>query len=145
MPYQVKKADVWAVDIPNRPGTLARVLEPLAQAGAQLEFLIARKVDDNTSRVFLAPIKGAKQKQAAQSVGVAPTRSLFSIRVEGPDRPGLGADLTRAIADAGVNLRGVSAAAIGKKTLTYVAVESEQAVKDAVSAARKALAKKSGR
>lgn len=142
MAYQIKKADVWAVDIPNRPGTLAGMLEPLVKAGMQIEFLIARKVDENTSRVFLSPIKGARQKQAAQSVGVAPARSMYSIRIEGPDRPGLGADLTRAIAGAGVNLRGTSAAAIGKRSLAYFALESEQAQKDALVAVRKALSAK---
>lgn len=142
MAYQIKKADVWAVDIPNRPGTLANILKPLAEAGAQIEFLIARKADQNTSRVFLSPIKGQKQKQAAQSVGIAPARTMQCLRIDGPDRKGFGADLTRAIADAGVNLRGVSAAVIGKKLVTYVAVESDQALKDAQSAVRKALSGK---
>ena len=142
MAYQIKKADVWAIDIPNRAGTLARVLDPLAKAGAQLEFLVARKVDESTSRVFLAPIKSPRQKKVAQSIGVAPTRSMHCLRIEGPDRKGLGADLTRAVADAGVNLRGISAAAVGKKTVTYLAVESEQALKEAQRAAKKALSAK---
>jgi len=142
MPYTISKAEVWVADIPNQPGTLAGVLEPLAKAGAQLEFLIARKVDDNTSRVFLAPIKGAKQKQAAKSIGLNPASNMFPLRIEGPDRPGLGAEITRGIANEGINLRGVSAAGIGRKAVFYVALETEPAMKDATRTIRKLLARK---
>ncbi len=56
MPYTVKKVDIWAGDILNRPGMLARVLESLTQAGAQLDFMIARRVNEQTSRLFVAPV-----------------------------------------------------------------------------------------
>ena len=62
MSYKLSKADVWAVDVMNRPGMLARVLESLRNAGGELEFMIARKAADTTSRVFLSPVKGKKQK-----------------------------------------------------------------------------------
>ena len=53
-----------------------------------------------------------------------------------------GAEITRGIANGGINLRGVSAAAIGRKVVFYVAVESEQARKDAMRITRKLLAGK---
>ncbi len=139
MAYKVSKAEVWATDIPNRPGTLSGLLEPLSDAGAQLEFMIARKADGNTSRVFVSPIKGSKQKKAAQSVGLTPAAGLHGLRVEGPDKPGLGSKLTRAIADEGVNLRGASAAAVGRNAIFYLAVESEQDLKKAMRAAKSAV------
>jgi len=105
MSYTINKVDVWATDIPNRAGTLSSVLEGVSNAGAQLEFLIARKVDDSTSRVFAAPIKGPKQQRAAASVGLARAAGMHSLRIEGPDRAGLGAKITNAVAEKGINLR----------------------------------------
>ena len=139
MPYTISKVDVWAGDIPNRPGTLAGVLEGLADAGAQLEFMIARRVNDNTSRVFVAPVKGVKQQRAASSVGLTRAKGMHSLRIEGPDRAGLGAEIARAVADKGINLRGASAASIGRKAVFYLAVEAEPARKDAIRSVRKLL------
>jgi len=141
MPYTINKVDVWAADIPNQAGTLARVLEGLSSAGAQLEFMIARKVSDSTSRVFVAPIKGVKQQKAAAAAGLARAMGMQSLRIEGPDRAGLGAKITSAVAEKGINLRGASAAAIGKKAIFYLAVEGEQHLKDATKTVRKLLGK----
>jgi len=139
MAYTVKKVEVWAGDILNRPGTLARVLESLSNAGAQLEFMIARRVNPDTSRVFLAPLKGTKQQRAAADVGVVRAAGLHALRIDGPDRPGLGAHITRALADKGINIRGASAASLGKKLVVYLAFETPEAVTQAASVLRKAL------
>ncbi len=141
MSYSINKVEVWAADIPNRAGTLSRVLDGVSSAGAQLEFMIARKMNDATSRVFVAPIKGAKRVKAASGVGLKRAAGLLSLRIEGPDRPGLGSKITNAVAQQGVNLRGASAAAVGKKAVFYLAVESEQDLKEATRAVRKVLGK----
>ena len=137
--YTVKAMEVWAGDIMNRPGMLARVIEAMTTAGADMEFMIARRVSENTSRVFLSPIRGKKVKQAAQDVGLMPASGLQTIRVEGPDRPGLGAALTRAIASAGVNLRGASAAVIGKRAVFNFGVSTAEDAKAAIKAVKPAL------
>lgn len=141
MPYTIKKVEVWAGDILNRPGTLARVLEALTNAGAQLEFMIARRLNEKTSRVFLAPIKGVKQQRAASDVGLVRASGMHSLRIEGPDRAGLGARITRAVADGGINLRGASAASVGRKAVFYLAVDSEPNLKEAMRVVRKILGK----
>jgi len=139
MAYTVKKVEVWAGDVANRPGTLARVLEALAQAGAVLEFLVARRVTENTTRVFVAPLKGKKQKQMAGDVGLVPAPGMHTIRIEGPDRAGLGAQVARAVAADGINVRGASAAGLGRKSVFYLAFKTENDAKAAASAVRKAL------
>lgn len=141
MAYDIKKVDVWAADIPNRAGTLARMIGELSAAGAQLEFMIARKVDEGTSRVFIAPIKGTKVQKAAVAAGLTKAAGLHSLRIEGPNKAGLGAKLTAAIAEKGVNLRGASAAGLGKTAVFYLALNSEQDLKAALATVRKALAK----
>jgi predicted amino acid-binding ACT domain protein len=84
-------------------------------------------------------VKGTKQKNAAQSAGLSTTDSLHSVRVEGPDKPGLGTKLTRALSDAGINLRGVSAAALGRRMVTYLAFDNASDAANAMRALKKAL------
>lgn len=139
MAYQVKQIEVWAGDIQNRAGMLARVLEALANEGAQLEFMVARKVTDRTSRVFVAPLRGKKQQKAASDVGLVKAAGMHAICIEGPDRSGLGANVTRAVAAKGLNLRGASAASIGKKARIYLAFSSNDDAKEAIATVRKSL------
>lgn len=133
MSYTVKRTTVWAGDIMNRPGMLARVLEALSTSGANLEFLIARRVSDNTSRVFVSPIRGKRQEAAARDVGLMPAEKLHTIRIEGPNRPGLASEVTRGVAGKGVNLRGASAAAINGRAVIYLGLSTEA---DAATALR---------
>jgi len=77
-------------------------------------------------------LKGAKQIKAAEAAGFQKTESLHSLRVEGSDKAGMGAKLTRALAEAGINLRGLSAAALGKRYVTHLALDTAQ---DAAKAA----------
>jgi len=139
MAYKISKVDVWAADIVNKPGMLARVLEAVSNAGAKLEFMIARKASDTTSRVFISPIKGKKVKQAAQDVGLVPAQGMHTLCVEAPDRPGLGAEITRAVAAQGINLRGASAAAAGKKAMIYLAFDNAEDSEKAVKVVKKAM------
>jgi predicted amino acid-binding ACT domain protein len=113
----------------------------MSNAGANFEFLVSRRASDKpgTGVIFLTPIKGAKQKGAAQTAGLKTTDSLRSVRVEGPDRSGLGTKMSRALADAGINLRGISAAALGRRTVTYFAFDSAADADTAIRVLKKAL------
>jgi len=141
MAYSVKKVEVWAGEIADRPGGLAGTVQALSGAGANLEFIIARRSPDKpgTGVVFLTPIKGAKQKGAAQGAGLATTDSLHSVRVEGPDKAGLGAKMAGALAEAGINLRGLSAAALGRRGVSYFAFDSAADADAAIRVLKKAL------
>ncbi len=126
MKLSVSRTDVWAATIDDRPGGLAEKLDALASAGANLEFIIARRMPDQpgTGVVFVTPIKGTKQVKAAQEAGFQKSDSLHSVRAEGADKPATGAKMTRAMADATLNLRGLSAAAIGSKFVTHLAFDT---------------------
>ena len=141
MPYGIKKVDVWSGEVADRPGGLVEKLTALSGAGASLEFLIARRAPDKpgTGVVFVTPLKGAKQKNAAQQAGLSTTESLHSVRVEGADRPGLGTKMTQALADASINLRGISAAALGRRAVTYLAFDSGADADTAIAVLKKAL------
>ncbi len=141
MAYTVKKIDVWAGEIADRPGGLASTLATMNKAGANIEFVVARRAPDKpgTGVVFLAPIKGAKQKTAAQQAGLVTSEGLHSVRVEGPDRAGLGAKMTDALAGAGINVRGISAAALGRRAVSYLAFDNAADSDAAVKILKKAL------
>jgi hypothetical protein len=47
--------------------------------------------------------------------------------------------MTRAIADAGINLRGLSAAALGRRSISYLAFDNDADADNAVRVLRKAL------
>ena len=107
---------------------MADKLAALAAAGANLGFIIARRMPEHRGSgvVFVTPLKGAKQIKAAERAGFQNTERLHSVCVEAGDQPGMGAKLTRAIAEAGINLRGLSAAAIGKRSVSYLAVDTTE-------------------
>jgi len=132
---KVTRVDTWAASIKDKPGGLEVKLEALAAAGANLEFVIARRAPEKkgTGVVFVTPIKGAKQCAAARKAGFSKTRSLHTVRVEGSDKAGQGSKITQALAEKKLNLRGLSAAAIGRKFVAHIALDSAS---DANKAAR---------
>lgn len=128
MKLEVTTVDVWAASIEDRPGGLAEKLAALTAAGSNLEVVIARRAPEQSGKgvVFVTPLKGSKQIQAATAAGFLQSGSLHSVRIEGPDKPGLGAKMATALAEAGINLRGLSAAAIGAKFVCYLALDSAE-------------------
>ncbi len=126
MKLNVSRTDTWAATIEDRVGGLADKLAALAAAGVNLEFIIARRAPEQRGSgvVFITPVKGAKQVKAAEAAGFQKTESLHSVRVQGPDKPGLGAKLTKVLAEAGINLRGLSEAALGKQFVLHLALDS---------------------
>lgn len=143
MAYQIRKVDVWVAEIEDRPGGLGEKLEALSKAGANLEFGISRRAPDKpgTGVVFAAPLRGVSQTRAAQEAGFVKASNMHSLRLEGPDKPGLGAKITNAVAQAGVNMRGWSAAALGRKCVVYFAFDNSDDAAKAGKAIRRALTK----
>jgi predicted amino acid-binding ACT domain protein len=139
MALEADRVDIWAGGIEDRPGGLAEKLAPLAEAGAELEYVMARRAPDKpgTGVVFLTPIKGARQISAARKAGFHKTKSLFAVRVVGRDKPGLGAEITAALAEKGVNLRGLSASVIGRRFVLWLALDSSADATQAVRILRK--------
>src|SRR5664279_3575779 len=135
----VSRTDTWATVIDDRPGGLADKLAALAAAGANLELIIARRAPEQRGSgvIFVTPLKGAKQTKAADAAGFQKTESLHTVRIQGLDKPGAGAKLTRALAEAGINLRGFSAAALGKQYVTHLALDTAQDAAKALAILKK--------
>ena len=131
----VERVDVWAATIEDKPGGLAKILTGLKDAGADLDFVIARRAPEKpgTGVVFVTPLRGDREVAAASTLGFNVTSSLKSLRIEGQNKPGVASALTNRLADAGINLHGLSAAVIGTKFIIYISLDNAE---DAVKAAK---------
>jgi hypothetical protein len=128
MAVDVGRIDVWCGEIEDRSGGLAEKIEAVAAAGANLEFVIARRAPDRPGMgiVFMAPFRGAAQTRAARQAGLDKAPNVYAVRLEGPNQPGFGAAITRSVADAGINLRGLSGTALGRRCAIYLAFDSSE-------------------
>ena len=135
MSLTVERVDVWAATIEDEPGGLAKKLAPLSEAGADLAFAIARRAPEEpgTGVVFVTPLVGDAQTGAAENAGFSVADSLHSLRIEGDNKPGIGTQLTGRLADAGINLRGLSAAVIAGRFIMYLALDTAKDADDAIS------------
>lgn len=139
MKITASRAVVWAASIEDRPAGLAEKLEPLSEAGANLEYVLARRAPEHPGKgvVFVCPLAGVRQCRTAVNHGFFRSNGLHSVRVEGTDAPGLATHLTRALAKAGLNLRGFSATAIGRKFVAYLVLDDEEDVTQALRALKR--------
>jgi hypothetical protein len=115
-----------------------KVLAPLADTGANLECVIARREHGapGTGVCFISPVRGRKVEDAAVAAGFSPANDVPTLRVEGPDQAGLGHRITRAVADAGVNMRGLSAMTLNGKFVAYLGFDDPEAADRAAQAIR---------
>ena len=134
MDLTVERVEVWVTTIDDQPGRLANTLSALREAGADLNFIIARRAPEEPGKavVFVTPLQGDAELEAAATLGFSPTTRVQAVRVEGKNRPGIAAELTSLLAAAGLNLRGFSAAVLGTLFVLYLGLDSAE---DATKAA----------
>jgi hypothetical protein len=135
MALKVARVETWAAPLEDKPGGLAEKLSALADAGVNLEFVIARRASDKpgTGVVFVTPIKGAAAGRKAEQAGFDKTERIHTLRIEGADKKGEVARIARTLAEQGLNLLGLSATAINKKFVAHIAFDSSA---DAAKAVR---------
>src|SRR6266571_3360569 len=107
MKLKISRTDMWTVTIEDRAGGAAEKLEPLAKAGANFEFVFARRTPEQPGKglLVLCTVKGAK--------------------------------VTRAAADAGFAFRALSATAMGAKFVSYLALDTADDAAKAVGVLKK--------
>ena len=140
MAISVKKVMLWRKEVSHQPGVLASVLMPLSGAGTNLRVVMGYAMGDTgRAAIEVFPIAGKKAAAAASAAGLSAS-PIPCLLAEGDDRQGLGADMARAIADAGVNISFLIAETIGRK---FSAVFGFQSDSEAAAAAKaiKAAAK----
>jgi hypothetical protein len=139
MAIKASRHDVWMAIIDDRAGGAAEKLEALAAAGASLEVVLARRTPGHPSQgvLFASPVEGKKVLLAAEQAGFRRAEGIHGVRIEGTDKPGLGAKIARCLADAGISFRGMNAMALGKSFLSFIAVDNVDDAARAVKALRK--------
>jgi len=139
MKLKITRAEMWKATIDDRPGGAAEVLDPVAQAGANLEFAFARRAAEMPGKglLFVLPVKGKKVVAAAQAAGLGVAPDMHMLRIEGGDKPGTTAAIARALANAGINFRALSATAVGRSFKGFLALDSAEDVARATAVLKK--------
>ncbi len=112
----VKSVQLWILHGADRKGMLADALEPLVEAGANLQIVMGYRFPGELDRaaVEVFPVDGPTQEAAARRLGFE-LSDTPCLRVEGDDRKGLGAQMARALSDAGISMAFLMAQTVGRK------------------------------
>jgi len=141
MPITVKKIALWRTEVDNKPGALARSLEPAAKAGADLKVMMGYRHPNAPGKAAIEvfPITGKKLATAAGAAGLnaAPIPTLL---VEGDDQPGLGYSIAQALGAAEINIAFLVAHVIGTKFAAVIGFESDDDARKATPMIKKAAA-----
>lgn len=144
--FSVEKAEIWAKEIEDRPGTLDEVLMILAEAGVNLACLIARREHEKSgmAMVYVTPLKGVKETNAGKKAGLKKITDMVTLRVDGANKKGGLHSIMAAIAEQGVNVRGISGMGIGPKGVAFIGFDTMSEANEAL-AAIKAIGSKGGK
>ena len=91
------------IEVPNKPGSLAEVAAAVSDAGVNIAAAtFLGEADMAEIHILVKHAEAAKHSLAISHLAVTREREVVVVDVE--DRPGVLADLTRKVAQAGVNL-----------------------------------------
>ena len=137
----VKKAVLWRKEVDNRPGMLANTLEPLSDAGADLQVVMAYRYPgaSDTAAIELHPVSGRKPIAAAKAAGLAQS-PIPTLLVQGDNRQGLGHAIAKAIGEAGINLNLLMVQVLGRRYSAIFGFENEADAAKATALIKKAAA-----
>lgn len=135
MSFKLDRIHIWSGEIQDQAGGMVTKLAPLAQAGANLEYILTRRLVSKPGAgiLYVAPVTGPSQVRAARTVGLSESHDTVVLRVEGDNQAGLAHRLTQQWALAGINLQGLTMSVLGDKFVGYAAFDT---VEDANKAAQ---------
>jgi hypothetical protein len=126
MGFKLDRVHVWSGEVEDRPGGAASKLLALAEAGANLEFILTKRQPDRPGKgvLYVAPVTGPAQTRAAKAAGLAETPNPIVLRVEGDNEAGLAHRLTQQWAMAGISMEGLTMAVLSGKFVGFAAFDS---------------------
>jgi glycine cleavage system regulatory protein len=126
MGFKLDRVHVWAGEVADQAGGVASKLALLAQANANLEFILTKRQPDKpgTGILYVAPVTGPLQVRAAKAAGMQETQAPVVLRVEGDNEAGLAHRLTQQWALAGISMQELTMAVIGGKFVGYAAFDT---------------------
>jgi hypothetical protein len=93
--------------------------------------------DETRGAVELYPVTGRRAQAAARRAGLSDS-GIPTLLVDGEDKPGMGAAIARAIAEAGINLAFFVAQVVGRRYAAVIGFDSEADAKRAAPLIKRA-------
>ncbi len=120
----VRKVVALTVDVEDRPGALAELTQPVADAGINLLAIYAGPMGGGKAKVSCVPDDPDKLRALAAEGGVS-VQEREILFVEGDDRPGAGAEVARKLANGGLNIEVMLGTGSAGKFAMCIAVAPE--------------------
>ncbi len=140
MAVTVKKTVLWRKELDNHPGTLADALEPLAEAGVDLQLvMLYRFPGTHEGAIEVHPIAGRKTTGVARGSGLVPS-SIPVLLIDGDNRAGLGYTFAKILGEAGINVSFLMTQVVGRKYAAVIGFENDADATKAASLLKKAAA-----
>jgi len=141
MPVTVKHITLWRTEVENKPGVLARTLEALAAAGADLHVVMGYRYPGGGEKAAIEvyPVASKKSVAAAQAAELSAS-SIPTLLVEGDNKPGLAHAVAKALGDTGINVGFVIAQVVGHRYSAVVGFEKEVDANNAAALIKKVTA-----
>jgi len=126
MSFRLDRVHVWSCEVPDEAGGVASKLHALAEAGANLQYVGTRRQPDKggSGVLYIAPVSGPEQQRAAKAVGLREVFNPVIVRVEGDNKAGLAARLTKEWALADVSFTGLTMTVLGDRFVAYAAFDT---------------------
>jgi hypothetical protein len=113
MSERTRSVEYCYVTVPDKPGNGAAVLSELRARGVNLLAYLGFPAGRSKSQIDLVPEDPAALRQAAKQAGLRLSRAKQAFLVQGEDRMGAVADITRRLAEAKINIIAAAATAAG--------------------------------
>lgn len=125
MHLKTTRVGVWAAEIDDLPGSLARILRAIAEFGVDLSQVIARRQPEKPGKGLALVITalGNEHLETIADVSLHRANGFAVLKIEGADEHGAGARIAKTIADVGVNVNSLSASVIGHRFVCYAIFE----------------------
>jgi hypothetical protein len=127
---EVTKSREFVVAVPNRVGSLAKLLDVLAEGKINM-IALSGEGKGRQGIIRFVTTDAAKTTRVLKKAGIKAKRDDVLV-VTLPDKPGKGAALAEALAKAGVNIRSAYGAAAGSKALVVLNVNKTAAASRAI-------------
>jgi hypothetical protein len=113
MAETIRRVEYYYVVVPDKAGAGASVLDALQDGGVNLLAYLGFPCGRGKSQLDLVPANASALKRAARAAGLRLSRARRAFLVEGDDRIGAVAELTRRLALAKINITAACATIAG--------------------------------
>ncbi len=108
----VRKVTYFAMDVPNKPGEGARILQALLDAGVNL-LAFSGFPSGRTTQIDFIPEDVIAFKNAVKKAKIQTRRQKFGFLIQGDDRTGAMMDLVNRLAEKKINITAIDAVSAG--------------------------------